>query len=146
MRQRLLKGNHLYAGAGGFRNLTFANIQRDVAYGRGAEGADPKRCDAQAGGEQQVAGAQVAFGDFAQSAAGNRALTLEGNSPDDEWSSAADVEGELRPTSKVQAVSRSRAKVSSPLRRRCAVIGTVLVKKALTSVQGPEVGVSLLSL
>lgn len=99
MRQRLLKGNHLYAGAGGFRNLTFANIQRDVAYGRGAEGADPKRCDAQAGGEQQVAGAQVAFGDFAQSAAGNRALTLEGNSPDDEWSSAADVEGELRPTS-----------------------------------------------
>ncbi len=81
MRQRLLKGNHLYAGAGGFRNLTFANIQRDVAYGRGAEGADPKRCDAQAGGEQQVAGAQVAFGDFAQSAAGNLALTLEGNSP-----------------------------------------------------------------
>lgn len=99
MRQRLLKGNHLYAGTGGFRNLTFANIQRDVAYGRGAEGADPKRCDARAGGEQQVAGAQVAFGDFAQSAAGNRALTLEGNSPDDEWSSAADVEGELRPTS-----------------------------------------------
>ena len=48
---------------------------------------------------------------------------------DDEWSSAADVEGELRPTSRVQAVSRSRAKVSSPLRRRCAVIGTVLVKK-----------------
>lgn len=48
MRQRLLKGNHLYAGTGGFRNLTFANIQRDVAYGRGAEGADPKRCDARA--------------------------------------------------------------------------------------------------
>jgi hypothetical protein len=71
----------LYAGAGGFRNLTFAKIQRDVANGRGAEGADPKRSDAQAGGEEQVAGTEVAFGDFVQSAAGNRALTLEGDSP-----------------------------------------------------------------
>ena len=31
-------------------------IQRDVAHGRGAEGADPKRSDAEAGEEEQVAG------------------------------------------------------------------------------------------
>lgn len=52
---------------------------------------------------------------------------------------AADVQG--------TGGKQEQGKVSSPLRRRCAVIGTVLVKKkALTSVQGPEVGVSLLSL
>lgn len=56
-------------------------IQRDVAHGRGTEGADPKRSDAEAGEEELVAGTKGAFGDFAQSAAGNRALALEGDRP-----------------------------------------------------------------
>ena len=104
-------------------------IQRDVAHGRGAEGADPKRSDAEAGEEEQVAGTKVAFGDFAQSAAGNRALAPEGTAHGGERPSVADAEGALRPTSTVQAVGRSRAEVSSPLLRRGAVMGTVLVKK-----------------
>ena len=140
MRQRLLNRNHLYASAGGFRDLTLAKIQCDVANGRGAEGADPKRSDTQAGREEQVAGTEIAFVNFVEPAAGNRALTLESDSP---WrgaalgsgcgsGAAADVYG-------AGGKQQQGGSKQSAAEDRCSHGYFPCKKKALTSVQGPEV-------
>lgn len=104
-------------------------IQRDVAHGRGTEGADPKRSDAEAGEEEQVPERRSLSAISRSPLPAIELWRWRGTAHGSERLSVADAEGALRPTSTVQAVGRSRAEVSSPLLRRGAVMGTVLVKK-----------------